>query len=95
MGKFVNIQNVAVLEPGEIAGICGGLLVGATVGAKIGFEHSWYLGPVVAPVAVASGIFIGGTVGAVGGGNLAKAIASQLNAQCGLKRQGGNFYDNR
>jgi hypothetical protein len=40
----------------------------------------WWLGPVAAPVAIVSSILVGGTVGAVGGGNLGKVIASQLNA---------------
>lgn len=80
MNRFVNIENVVVMKQGEIAGACGGFLLGAAVSAKIGSSTFWWLGPVVAPVAIASGILVGGTVGAIGGSNLGKVIASQLNA---------------
>jgi len=76
MTKLVNVQNV-VVEPAEIAGACAGFLAGAVIGTKVATTF-WWLGPVAYPVAIAGGIFVGGTVGAVGGGNLGKVIASQL-----------------
>jgi hypothetical protein len=72
MTTRVNVQNV-VVEPAVTAGACAGFLAGAVIGTKVATTF-WWLGPVAYPVA----IFVGGTVGAVGGGNLGKVIASQL-----------------
>lgn len=79
MNKLVQIENVVVVEQAEIAGECVGFLLGAAMGAKIISSAFWWLGPVATPVTVASGIFLGGTVGAIGGGNLGKVVVSQFN----------------
>lgn len=79
MHKFVNIENVVVMEQAELAGACSGFLFGVAVGAKVGSRIVWWLGPTTAPAAIASSMLIGGTVGAVGGSNLGKVVVSQLN----------------
>lgn len=76
MGRFVNIDNIVVIEQAETAGACVGFLLGAATGARIGLDY-WWLGPVAIPITVGS-ILVGGTVGAVGGSNLGKLIVSQL-----------------
>ena len=80
MNRFVNIENVVVMGQAETAGACAGFLIGAAAGAKISSSTFWWLGPVATPVVIVSSMLVGGTVGAVGGGNLGKVIVSQLNA---------------
>ena len=76
--KLVNIENTTITEKAETAGACAGFLAGAAVGAKIASTGSWWLGPVVAPIAVASGALVGGVIGAEGGKNLGSVIATRL-----------------
>ena len=78
MSKFVNIENVVVIEQTEVAGACAGFLLGAATGAKIGSTF-WWSGPIVSSVTLAGSILVGGTIGVVGGSNLGKAIGSQIN----------------
>jgi len=79
MRKHVNVENIVVSEQAEAAGTCGGFLLGATTGAKIGTSTFWCFGPVAAPIVLVSSVVFGGIVGAVGGSNLGGVIASKIN----------------
>ena len=80
MNRYFNVENTTVVEQAETAGACAGFIAGVAAGAKISSSTFWWLGPIAYPATIIGSTLAGGAIGAVGGANLGKAIATQINS---------------